>query len=75
METPFAVADLVLKLKSKGLDIAEEGALILESSLIEWISESVALTPNPLDNLAIPVLAALKPLLEAQIDKIDGKQG
>ena len=75
METAFDIKALAEKLKSKGLDVAEDGVKILEESLVEWINESVVLTPSKIDDIAIPVLMALKPLLDLQIDKIDGKVG
>ena len=73
MDKPFQVTDLVEKLKAKGLPVVEEMAKDIEESVIEWIEESVKMTPSPLDDLAIPVIMALKPLIDAQIDKIDGK--
>lgn len=73
MEKPFDPKALAEKLKGKGLPIAEELVKDLEEALIEWISESVALTDSKLDDLAIPVLAAIKPLIDAQVAKIDGK--
>lgn len=75
METAFDIKALAEKLKSKGLDVAEDGVKILEESLVEWINESVLITPSKIDDIAIPVLMALKPLLDQQIDKIDGKVG
>lgn len=73
MVKPFDPADLVEKLKGKGLVIAEEGVKILEDALIEWIKESVVLTDTKLDDIAIPILEAMKPFIDAQVAKIDGK--
>lgn len=73
MVKPFDPSDLVEKLKGKGLTIAEEGVEVVEEALIEWIKESVVLSDSKLDDIALPILEALKPLIDAQIAKIDGK--
>lgn len=73
MVKPFDPADLAEKLKGKGLVIAEEGVKILEEAVIEWIKESVVISETKLDDIAIPILDALKPFIDAQVAKIDGK--
>lgn len=73
MVKAFDPADLAEKLKGKGLIITEEGVKILEEAVIEWIKESVVVSETKLDDIAIPILDALKPFIDAQIAKIDGK--
>lgn len=73
MTNAFEISGLVEKLKAKGLPLAEEAVQLVEESVIEWIQESVLLTPTLVDDLAIPVLAALKPMIDAQIAKIAGE--
>jgi len=75
MEKPFDPKDLVLKLKDKGLDIAEDAAKLVAESVFDWVSESVVMTPNKVDDFALAVLPAVKPYVMAQIDKLDGKDG
>lgn len=70
MDAPFDTKDLVAKLKAKGLPIVEEMAKDVEQALVAWVEESVALTPNKLDDLTIPLLMAIQPYVEAQIAKI-----
>lgn len=73
MDKAFDTKVLGAMLKEKGLVIAEEGLLVLEQVLFQWIEESVKLTPSQMDDVAIPFLELLKPLVEAQIKKLDGK--
>jgi hypothetical protein len=73
MEKPFDPQALVEKLKAKGMSVAEEGVKISFIAIVEWLEESVVLTPGKYDDFAIPVLEALKPIVLDQIKKIDGQ--
>lgn len=75
MEKPFDPKDLVAKLKDKGLDIAEESAKLVVESVLDWVSESVVMTENKVDDFALAVIPAVKPFVMGQIDKIDGQVG
>jgi hypothetical protein len=75
MEKAFDLKDLVGKLKDGGLDVAEEGAKHVVESVLNWVGESVVLTPNKVDDFALVVIPAVKPYVMAQLDKIDGEVG
>lgn len=72
MEKAFDIKGLVEILKGEGLNIGEEAAKLLATSFIKWIEMSVVLTENKTDDLVVPFLGFVKPMLMAQIDKIDG---
>jgi hypothetical protein len=66
---------LVAKLKSHGLEVAEEGAEVVAKSVFEWLEESAKVSENKYDDLALAVLPLIKPIALKQIDKIDGVEG
>jgi hypothetical protein len=75
MTKAFDVQDLLLKLKSKGLNVAEEAAKDVVESVLDWAGESVVLTENKFDDMVIPFIPQLKAAALAEIDKIDGEVG
>lgn len=75
MEKAYDTTDLVAKLKSRGLDLAEEGAKIVLEEVEKWVTESAKLSATPYDDLALIILPQLKTLALSQIDKIDGAVG
>lgn len=82
MEKPFDLKDLAnrIKVKSsdvkgKALDFAEDEAKLVVEETLAWIQDSVIATENKVDDLAVPVLMVIKPVIMKQVDKIDGKEG
>lgn len=76
MEKAFDLKDLRERLKSKGLEVAEDLAEVLVSETMDWASDSCAIHPNALvKGIGIPAVAILKPLALGAVDKIDGKVG
>lgn len=75
MEKAYDKDALVEILKGKGLDVAEDVAVVLVESLIDWISESAKLSEGTVDDLLAGMLPAMKPYIMEQIDKIDGEVG
>jgi hypothetical protein len=75
MEKPFDFKVLQMKLKDKGMDLAEEAVKIMAEETYSWLEESLMAHPNQLLKIGVPVLAAAKPELFKLIDKIDGKEG
>ena len=75
MEKAYDVKALIAKLKGRGLDIAEEAAIILIEESFDWIEESAKLSPTPYDNMALIVLPQLKEIALKTVDKLDGAQG
>lgn len=74
MEKAFDIKVLVEKLKGHGLDLAEDAAKLAIVDILDWAAESVALTENKFDDIAIAFLPQLKAAALAAADKIDGKQ-
>lgn len=72
MEKAYDIKSLVEKLKDKGLDVAEDGAAVAVSSVIEWLSESAMLSESPYDNILLAVYPIVKGKALDMVDKIDG---
>lgn len=75
LEKAWDVQALIADLKPKGLDLTEQAANDLVDSVLDWVDQSVVLTPSPLDDLEKVISAPLRPLIKSQIDKINGKVG
>jgi len=59
--------------KTKGLDVAEDGAEVLYHTLMEWLVESAMLSATPIDDILIIAKSTIDGLVLPQIDKINGK--
>jgi hypothetical protein len=66
---------LAEKLKEQGLDLAEDAAVLVVEAVFSWAEEQVSLSENKYDDLLLVVLPIVKPMLLAEVDKIDGKEG
>ena len=66
---------LKLKLKEKGLDLAEEVAEDIVVSVFETAEEVIKESSNKVDDLFLPVIGLVKPKVLGLIDKIDGEVG
>jgi len=75
MKKPWDKKALVAKLKENGLDIAEETVMLMIDGVFDWAEESIKLTPNKLDDLALPVLKITRTFLKKKADQIDGEIG
>ena len=75
MEKAYDLKNLVARLKTKGLDVAEDVAKVALVEVLDWISESALVSSNNYDDLFIAVMPLLKTAMLEQIDKIDGKVG
>jgi len=75
MEKAYDVKVLVEKLKGRGLDLAEGGAVIALEEVMEWVSESAIVSTTPYDDLLSSIFPLIKVELLKQIDKIDGEVG
>jgi hypothetical protein len=73
LEKAYDLKDLGAKLKSRGMDVAEEGVKIIIEESCDWFSESAKLSQNPYDDMALVVLPILKSKALEAADKIDGK--
>ena len=72
---PYDLKVLAEKLKSKGMNVAEESLKILVSETLDWIHESAPLSPSKIDDVLVMAIPFLKPKVLESIDKIDGEQG
>jgi hypothetical protein len=75
MEKAYDVKELALKLKSKGLNVAEEAAEAAADAVFEWFEESAKLSANKFDDMVLVVLPQVKEIAKGEIDKIDGQVG
>jgi hypothetical protein len=75
METAFDLKALVAKLSSRGLDLAEESAKIVIAETLDWVQESVVLSPNKFDDVAAAFIPQVKAAALELADKIDGQVG
>lgn len=75
MEKAFDPKDLVARLKAKGLDAAEDVVKIVAGETMDWAVESLVMHENQYVKFFAPVLGGLKPVVMAELDKIDGKVG
>lgn len=74
MEKAYDPKALVEKLKSKGLDIAEESVKELVKAVSEWSQESAKLGQKPMiDGVVLIGAPLLEKFAVEQADKIDGK--
>lgn len=73
MEKAWDVQDLLGRLKSRGLDLAEDAALIVVEEGLHWASESISKSDSKLDDLALPFLPMLEAPLKKLVDGINGK--
>lgn len=71
----YDVKVLAEKLKSKGLDVAEEAVKIIVEEVSVWVVESAQLSATPFDDIVVVAMPAVKKLALEQADKIDGQVG
>lgn len=65
---------LVSKLKDKGLDVAEDAAVIIYDVVTEWVMESAQASENKMDDMLLAVLPVINGYVKAELlDKIDGQ--
>lgn len=71
----YDVKKLVKKLKEGGMEVAEDGAKLIVNSTLDWLKESAIESESPIDDILVPVIAAARPYIDKELDKIDGKVG
>jgi hypothetical protein len=71
----YELSKLAEKMKSKGLEVAEDAAQVALDAVVEWVQEGAVESANKVDDVIVPLMAALKPMADQAIDKIDGEVG
>ena len=71
----YNVKKLGARLKSKGLIVAEDAAEVILEETCEWLKEEALESKTPLDDILIVLLPVIKPIIDKQVDKIDGQVG
>lgn len=72
---PYDPKDLLEKLKTAGLDVAEDAAIKVVESVFDWVTESAAASENKIDDIIAAFIPQVKPMILEAIDKIDGQEG
>lgn len=75
MDKPWDLKFFVEDLKTDGLHLTEELAKVVIAKSIGFVEQSVLLTPNKVDDIAVPILEGAKPWVMSLLDKIDGQAG
>jgi hypothetical protein len=72
MEKAYDLKNLASRLTARGLEVAEDAAIIILEETCDWSQESAVLSKTPLDD----ILAVAAPLIKKEAmkyaDKIDG---
>lgn len=71
----FDKAELVEALKAKGAPLAEDAIQAAADTILDWVAAGCALHENAFVKMGGPVVLAVKPLVNEQLDKIDGVVG
>lgn len=72
MEKAFDYKDLLAKLDKAGVPVVEDMAEILVMCTLDWVQESVVMTENKIDDMAIAFIPMVKGMIKPVIDQIDG---
>lgn len=70
MVKAYDLKDLANRLKTKGVDVAEQQAVMVYEETKQWLKDSAAVSDTPYDNLVAPFLDQLDAVVFPQIDKI-----
>ncbi len=73
MDKAYDLKGLVEKMKPHGLELTEDVAKLVLTSVFDWVQESALMSESKADDFAAIILPAVKPFVLAQLDKIDGK--
>lgn len=67
--------ELLEKLKGEGLDIAEDAAVLVVNTTLDWLEEAIKNSSNKYDDLLLAFFPAVRTFLLEAADKIDGEEG
>lgn len=71
----YDVKVLMAKWKGRGLDLAEDVAVMIIEETCDWVSESAITSKTPFDDVLVAVMPTLKKEAVKAADKIDGQEG
>ena len=71
----YDVKVLLAKFKARGLDLAEEAAVMVVEETCDWVVESAVLSKTPYDDILSVAIPPLKAKVLESVDKIDGQEG
>jgi hypothetical protein len=71
----YEVKALAEKLKSKGLEVAEDAAKVVVEETLQWVAEEAVKSEIKIDDLLVAIIPVVKPHILAAVDKIDQKEG
>ncbi len=74
MEKAYDPKGLMDELKAKGMDLAEDAAMVIYDSVDAWLMKSAAMSENKVDDLLLAILPVARTYVKEQIDKIDGEK-
>lgn len=66
---------IVDELKANGLEIAEDLAVTVVKTLLGLLPKIAIASENKFDDMLIPILGIVEPIIMKELDKIDGKEG
>lgn len=73
MDKAYDLKGLLAELKGNGLEIAEESAKVVITSVFNWLEKSAALSENKYDDLAVILYPQLKAYALEQAEKINAQ--
>ncbi len=73
LEKAWDTKALVAELKPFGLTLGEQAAKQLLEVALEFVTQSVTLSESKVDDFCLAVIPLVKPMVMAQLEKIDGK--
>lgn len=75
MEKAYDFGELMGRLKDKGMDVAEDAAMLAVEEILVWLKDSAKASENVYDDILIAVVPMFEAEIKKMVDKIDGKEG
>lgn len=70
MEKPYDLKDLGIRLKDKGLVVAEAAAHEVYGEVCAWLKDSAKLSKTPFDDVIVAIMPMVDNVVLPQIEKI-----
>lgn len=75
MQNAYDVKELAEKFKARGLNLAEDAAMVAVDEVFAWLDESAQLSSTPFDDMLRVAYPKVKEIVKSVADKIDGQVG